>query len=61
MMYDNNNLTTKERYLIDDREYLERYCCDEAEAYFLEKEVNRQWLFDIERPLEDSYDEDSMP
>lgn len=54
-------LTTKERYLIDDAEYLKRYCCDEAEAYFLEKEVNRQWLFDIKQPLEDDYTEDSLP
>lgn len=54
-------LTTKERYLIDDAEYLKRYCCDEAEAYFLEKEVNHQWLFDIKQPLEDDYTEDSLP
>lgn len=61
MTYDNNGLTTKERYLINDAEYLDRYCTDEAERYFLEKEVNRQWLFDIERPLEDDYSEDSLP
>ena len=61
MMYDNNNLTTKERYLIDDAEYLDCYCVDEAERYFLEKEVNRQWLFNVSYPLEDRYDEDSMP
>lgn len=54
-------LTTKEKYLIDDAEYLKRYCCDEAEAYFLEKEVNRQWLFNRTSDLEDCYDEDSMP
>ena len=54
-------LTTKEKYLIDDAEYLHRYCKDEAERYFLEKEVNRQWLCNIEEPLEDCYDEDSMP
>lgn len=54
-------LTTKERYLLDDAEYLKRYCCDEAEKYLLEKEVNRQWLFDIKQPLEDDYTEDSLP
>lgn len=37
------------------------YMMTEAEAYELEKEVNRQWLFDIERPLEDDYSEDSLP
>ena len=52
---------TKEMYLMNDKEYLKRYCKDEAEAYFLEKEVNRQWLFVIERPLEDDYSEDSLP
>ena len=61
MLYDNNGLTTKEKYLIDDAEYLDRYCCDEAEKYELEKEVNRQWLFNVSFPLEDDYTEDSMP
>lgn len=51
MLYDNNGLTTKEKYLIDDAEYLDRYCCDEAEKYELEKEVNRQWLFNVSFPL----------
>ena len=54
-------LTRKEYYLIDDAEYLDRYCRDEAERYLLEKEVNRQWLFDIKQPLEDDYSEDSLP
>lgn len=54
-------LTTKERYLLDDATYLKWYCCDEAEEYLLEKEVNRQWLFDIKQPLEDDYTEDSLP
>lgn len=54
-------LTTKEKYLINDSEYFDRYCTDEAERYLLEKEVNRQWLFDIKQPLEDDYTEDSMP
>lgn len=48
-------------YIIDDKEYLERYCCDEAEAYFLEKQVNRQWLFNRAADLEDDYSEDSLP
>lgn len=52
---------TYEMYLIDDAEYLKRYCRDEAERYLLEKEVNRQWLFDITQPLEDDYSEDSLP
>lgn len=52
---------TYEMYLIDDAEYLKRYCRDEAERYLLEKEVNRQWLFDIKQPLEDDYSEDSLP
>ena len=54
-------LTTKEKYLLNDAEYLKRYCVDEAEAYFLEKEVSKQWLFDIKQPLEDDYTEDSLP
>lgn len=54
-------LTTKEKYLIDDAEYLKRYCRDEAEAYFLEKELSRQWLFNRPADLEDDYTEDSMP
>lgn len=52
---------TYEMYLIDDVEYLKRYCRDEAERYLLEKEVNRQWLFDIKQPLEDDYSEESEP
>ena len=56
-----NELTTKEKYLLDDAEYLKRYCVDEAEAYFLEKQVNRQWLFNRPADLEDDYTEDSMP
>ena len=52
---------TYEKYLFDDAEYLKRSCRAEAGGYLLEKEVNRQWLFDIERPLEDDYSEDSLP
>lgn len=37
------------------------YMLSEAEAYELEKEVNRQWLFNVSYPLEDDYTEDSMP
>ena len=37
------------------------YMLSEAEAYELEKEVNKQWLFNVNEPLEDSYDEESMP
>lgn len=48
-------------YIINDAEYLKRFCRNEAEAYLLEKEVNRQWLFDIKQPLEDDYTEDSLP
>lgn len=54
-------LTRKEMYLIDDAEYLKRYCRDEAEAYFLEKELSRQWLFNRPADLEDDYGEESMP
>ena len=56
-----NELTTKEKYLLDDAEYLKRYCRDEAEAYFLEKELSRQWLFNSPADLEDDYSEDSLP
>ena len=52
---------TYENYLLNDEEYLKRYCRDEAEAYLLEKEVNKQWLFNFEEPLEDDYTEDSLP
>lgn len=54
-------LTRKEYYLIDDVEYLKRYCVDEAEQYLLEKETSRQWLFNVSDPLEDDYSEDSLP
>ena len=54
-------LTRKEMYLIDDAEYLDRYCCDEAEKYELEKELSKQWLFNVSDRLEDDYTEDSMP
>lgn len=54
-------LTTKEKYLIDDKEYLDRYCRNEAEKYELEKELSKQWLFDVTYPLEDDYSEDSLP
>lgn len=37
------------------------YLLSEAEAYELEKQLGKQWLFDLKKPLEDNYDEDSMP
>ena len=55
----------EEEYILNDAKYLE-ICRDEAESYYIEKEMKRDnscWLF--ERPrnyqLEDPYDEDSMP
>lgn len=37
------------------------YMLSEAEAYELEKELNKQWLFDTKKPLEDDYSEESEP
>lgn len=37
------------------------YMLSEAERYELDKELNRQWLFNERRDTEDNYDEESMP
>ena len=53
------------RYILNDAEYLDKVCRDEAEAYEIQKSLsydNSCWLFD--RPndgLEDDYGEDSLP
>lgn len=53
-------------YVINDAEYLKRFCFNEAEAYSIEKELaynNDCWLFEkpVNYNLEDDYTEDSMP
>lgn len=59
-------LTTKEKYLIEDVEYLKRFCFDEAEAYSIERSLAYDhdcWLFErpVDYGLEDHYDEESEP
>lgn len=55
----------EECYVLDDVEYLKRFCSDEAEAYSIERSLaydNDTWLFN--KPnygLEDDYGEESMP
>ena len=52
-------------YLLDDVEYLKRFCFDEAEAYSIERELAYDddcWLFNRSADgLEDDYGEESMP
>lgn len=53
-------------YLLDDVEYLKRFCFNEAEAYEIQKSLsydNSCWLFEkpVNYCLEDDYTEDSMP
>lgn len=55
----------EECYVLDDREYLKRFCFNEAEAYSIERALAYDddcWLFNKPSDgLEDRYDEDSMP
>lgn len=53
-------------YVINDAEYLDRFCKNEAEAYELEKSLSYNadlWLFEHKKnyELEDDYGEESMP
>ena len=53
-------------YLLDDVEYLKRFCFDDAEAYRIERSLQYNyncWLFErpVDYGLEDHYDEESMP
>ena len=57
----------EEQYLLNDVEYLKRFCFDDAEAYSIERELAYDsdcWLF-FEKPvnynLEDDYGEESEP
>ena len=49
----------------NNEEYLDKFCSDEAEAYYIEKDLKYDrdcWLFNRKKyELEDDYDEDSMP
>lgn len=53
------------QYLLNDAEYLDKFCSDEAEAYCIEKDLKYDrdcWLFNRKNyELEDSYDEESEP
>ena len=56
----------EEQYVLNDREYLKRFCFNEAEAYCLEKELSYDhdcWLFEHKKnyELEDDYGEESEP
>ena len=53
-------------YILNDAEYV-KYCKDDVEVYFLQKELDNYdqdcWIFDTKKnySLEDDYSEDSLP
>nr|WP_278860327.1 hypothetical protein [Catenibacterium mitsuokai] len=53
-------------YLLDDVEYVKRFCFDDAEAYSIERDLQYNdncWLFEkpVNYGLEDDYGEESEP